>query len=72
MATFLPRIHPEEWSWKALALSPMPLIAGEGNNAFSSHAEPLGTFTDCEPEASNREGGENGNDENEAESKIEL
>lgn len=32
----------------------------------------LGTFTDCELEASNREGGENGNDENEAESKIEL
>lgn len=34
--------------------------------------KPLGSFTDCEREASNREGGEKGNDENEAESKIEL
>lgn len=35
-------------------------------------AEPLASFTDCETESSNREGGENGNGENEAESKIEL
>lgn len=35
-------------------------------------AEPLASFTDCETESSNGEGGENGNTENEAESKIEL
>lgn len=51
---------------------PLLLIAGKWNNAFLSQAESLGSFTDCEAEASNREGGEKESDENEAEGKIEL
>lgn len=48
------------------------LAAFNCRNAFAFQAEPLASFTDCETESSNGEGGEKGNDQNEAESKIEL
>lgn len=61
-------VEPESSGFVALQL----LIAEERNNAPLLQAEPLASFTDCETESSNGEGGENGNAENEAESKIEL
>lgn len=68
----LGRTPPEVFCGRVLSLSLPLLIAGARNNASLSPAQPLASFTDCETKSSNGEGGENGKEENEAESKIEL